>query len=55
MTVVEGDGDDIIEFNLELATGAPVNFYQLIDEVDRVISRRLQQAVVVINGSRKLY
>ncbi|MFZ6688091.1 sensor histidine kinase [Undibacterium sp. SXout11W] len=31
MTVVEGDGDDIIEFNLELATGAPVNDTQVLD------------------------
>jgi len=31
MTVVEGEGDDIIEFNLELATGAPVNDTQVLD------------------------
>ena len=31
MTVIEGDGDDIIEFNLELATGAPVNDTQVLD------------------------
>ncbi|MEB0216278.1 MULTISPECIES: sensor histidine kinase [unclassified Undibacterium] len=31
MTVVEGEGDDIIEFNLELATGAPVQDTQVLD------------------------
>jgi len=31
MTVTEGEGDEIIEFNLELATGAPVQDTQVLD------------------------
>ncbi|MFZ6847009.1 sensor histidine kinase [Undibacterium sp. RuRC25W] len=31
MSIIEGDGDEIIEFNLELATGAPVQDTQTLD------------------------
>ena len=31
MTVTEGEGEEIVEFNLELATGAPVQDTQVLD------------------------
>jgi len=31
MTIVEGEGEEFTEFNLELATGAPVQDTQVLD------------------------